>query len=318
MYAGDKGKLTPKRTVTLNNLPPSSPTPLTNEYKFLTPLDPVLLRTRAKDFLQKANIHKESTLPSNAPMIIIGDPHLVERSGARLVVWRVLNGEIPGWHAISNPPGDLGLFDDTKTAEGLYAKGSEPVYVQSESSGQTQLDEITACVLNDAILFNSHSPGWANSLYHEIFHTFEGSKMVNSFFFKEGIVEWYSVHFALTVYEIKLEYYPPYKVAAENAEKLIRFTSVKAVAKAYFDDDEDSINQIVPLFYAPIAATLPPDERLDPACIDDAKKWGDLPRMLMPTAFKLKNKVPEIAWYAKWINEKNGGVAPAGGPALPK
>jgi hypothetical protein len=34
------------------------------------------------------------------------------------------------------------------------------------------LDEITAAVLIPGIVFYAHSPGYAGSVYHEIFHSF--------------------------------------------------------------------------------------------------------------------------------------------------
>jgi hypothetical protein len=318
MYAGDQGPLTPKRSNAVNGLAPSSSTPITEEYKFLTPLDPSRLAPKAQAFLARGGVVKTSTLPANAPMILIGEPRVVARSGTRMAVWKVLNSAVPGWQRIpSGVGGDAGVFGDTTIGEGLYCGGATggQVFVQSEQSGQTQLDEITAAVLNNAIVFNTHSPGWSGSVYHEILHTFEGTKMVNSFFLKEGIVEWFALHFALTEFSVKLDVYPPYKLACENAEKLIRFTSIKTIVKAYFGDDQDAIDELLPIFYDKIAINLVADEKLEASCLADAKtKWGDLSRILNVTPFKLKSNSPEVNWYKKYA-AKNG--VPRGGPALP-
>src|SRR5437667_340235 len=108
MFAGDQGELRPTRTNTVNGLTASSQTPLRSEFTILQPINPDELTAKAKAFLHQFGIDKQSSLPPTAPMVLIGEPRLVQRSGARIVVWKVLNGEVPGWRPISNAPADQG------------------------------------------------------------------------------------------------------------------------------------------------------------------------------------------------------------------
>jgi hypothetical protein len=316
MFAGDKGPMRPQRTDSKGGLPPSSVDPIVAEFEILTPLDPDDLRGKAQAYLGALGVTKTSTLPPNAPHIIIGSPRLVVRGASELSVWTVLNSSIKGWAAIpSGVPGDNGTFTDSSTGEGLYTNGGNNVYVYARSSGQTFLDDITAAVLNTGVVYNAHSPGYAASVYHEIFHTFEGTLMASSFFFKEGIVEWFSDQFRKAYYGVQEPYYPPYEHAAQNVEKMVRFATTRALALAYFMDDKDSIDQVVGVMYGPIAKSLPLDDRVAQDCIDDSTmKWGELKRMLNVNTAMLTRKDASVAWYSKYVASK--GV-PEGGPALP-
>ena len=157
------------------------------------------------------------------------------------------------------------------------------VYVQqSVQEGQDLLDNITAMVINGGIVFNTHSPGWDSSVYHEILHTFEHNLLSGSFFFKEGFVEWFATQFMRGYFGVRVPYYPPYDTAARNVEKVIQFTSVKDCAKAYFLGDVSCAAKLIPLFYKPIIDNqLKPDEKLDPSCVSDANLNARSSRMLL-------------------------------------
>ena len=241
MYSGDQGPLTVTRTTAVNGLEPSSAIPLRDEMKNLEPLDPDALVPLATVFLSQLGINKTSEMGTKPCMILLGEPRKVIRNGTQLVVWKVLNEEIKKWGRLTTGPGDNLRFTDASVAEGLYTgdplNTTPTVYVQSLTDGQSFLDNITAAVINRGIIFNTHSPGWASSVYHEILHTFEGKLLSSSFFFKEGFVEWFASQFMIGYFSVKVPYYPPYELAARNIEKVIRFSGVKECAKAYFKDD---------------------------------------------------------------------------------
>lgn len=315
---GDQGPLTITRTDTVGGLDPSSATPLRDEFATLEPLDPKQLVPQAQAFLANMGVNKVSQFGDNPLLILLGEPRKVARAGKTLVVWKVLNAEIKSWGRLaSGGPGDNGLFNDQSSAEGLYTGdplgASPPVYVQTLTDGQSFLDDITAAVINGGIIFNTHSPGFAASVYHEILHTFEGSLLSTSFFFKEGFVEWFATQFMIGFFSVRLPYYPPYRLAADNIDKVIRYTSVKDCAKAYFMDDTSSAGKLVPLFYKPIIDNvLKPNEKLDPSCVADATmKCMFLKDAFSP--FKMKKGEGAAAWYKEWV-KKNG--VPKGGPAL--
>ena len=316
MYKGDQGPLGVTRTETINGLAPSSATPLKDEFTLLEPLDPAKLVPEATAFLGQMGISKQSELGSNPCLILLGEPRRVRRGG-EVVVWKVLNAEVKGWSRLTTGPEDKGIFTDTSSATGLYTGdplGATPaVFVHTLSDGQEFLDNITAAVTNGGIVFNTHSPGWASSVYHEILHTFEGRLLSTSFFFKEGIVEWFASQFMMGHFSVRVPYYPPYALAAQNVEKLVRFSSVKDVAKAYFTDDKAAASTFVPLFYDPIINNqLKPHEKLDPSCVSDAKQKCQFLKDCF-SQYKMKKGEGDGAWYKKWV--ATHGV-PRGGPPL--
>jgi len=317
MYAGDQGPLTITRTTAVNGLEPSSAIPLRDEMKNLEPLDPTQLVPMAQVFLAQLGVNKTSEMGTNPCMILLGEPRKVTRKGAQLVVWKVLNEEIKKWGRLNTGPGDHVRFTDDSTAEGLYTGDplnvTPAVYVQTLSDGQSFLDDITAAVINGGIIFNTHSPGWASSVYHEILHTFEGRLLSTSFFFKEGFVEWFATQFMIGYFSVKLPYYPPYELAARNIEKVIKFTSVKDCAKAYFLDDVSCASKLVPLFYKPVIDNqLTPDQRLDPTCVSDATMKCQFLKDAT-SQYKMKKAEGSAAWYKQWV--ATHGV-PKGGPVL--
>jgi hypothetical protein len=144
-------------------------------------------------------------------------------------------------------------------------------------------------------------------------HTFEGKLLSSSFFFKEGFVEWFASRFMTSHFSAKVPYYPPYELAARNIEKVIRFTSEKDCAKAYFQDDVTCASKLVPLFYKPIIDTqLKPDERLDPACVFDATTKCQFLKDAF-SQYKMRKGEGHAAWYKSWV--ATHGV-PKGAPTV--
>jgi hypothetical protein len=282
---------------------------------FLEPLDPKDLVPLAQVFLSRLGVNKVSEMGTHPCMILLGEPRKVTRSGTQLVVWKVLNEAVKKWGRLASGPGDHGIFANDSISEGLYTGdplGVSPgVYVQTFSDGQSFLDDITAAVINGGIIFNTHSPGWASSVYHEILHTFEGRLLSTSFFFKEGFVEWFASQFMIGYFSVKLPYYPPYDLAARNPEKVIQITSVKDCAKAYFADHVSCASKLAPLFYKPIIDhVLTPNQRLDATCVDDANQKCQFLKDAF-SQYKMKRGEGSAAWYKTWV--ASHGV-PKGGP----
>jgi len=315
MYKGDQGPLAVTRTVAVGGLDPSSPDPLRKEYVHLEPLNPSQLVPRARSFLGQMGVNKTSELGDTPCLILLGEPRVVER-GTRMVVWKILNEEVKSWGRLSQGPEDKGAFMDTSSATGLYTGGPSKtpgVYVHTFEEGQAFLNDITAAVIGGGIVFNTHSPGWASSVYHEILHTFEGKLLSTSFFFKEGFVEWFATRFMIIRFGIQLPYYPPYALAARNIEKVIRFAGMEECAKAYFADDSACAARLVPLFYKPIIDNqLKQHEALDPSCVADATMKCQFLKDAFST-FKMKKGEGNAAWYKKWVQVH--GV-PKGGPVV--
>jgi hypothetical protein len=317
MYAGDQGPLTVTRTEAVNGLEPSSADPLRDEMNYLESLDPDTLVPQATVFLSRLGVNKTSEMGNKPCMILLGEPRKVTRNGTQLVVWKVLNEEIKKWGRLASVPGGHFKFTDESVAEGVYTGDvlnvHPAVYVQTLTDGQSFLDDITAAVINGGIIFNTHSPGWASSVYHEILHTFEGRLLSTSFFFKEGFVEWFATQFMIGYFSVRLPYYPPYDLAARNIEKVIEFTSVKDCAKAYFNDDLECAQKLVPLFYKPIIDhQLKVNERLDATCVSDATMKCQFVKDAT-SQYKMKKGEGAAAWYKPWV-AKHG--APKGGVVL--
>jgi hypothetical protein len=318
MFDGDRGPLSVTRTETMNGLAPSSAKPLREEFPILEPLKPRDLVPKAKAFLSQLGINKDSELGNTPCLILVGEPRKVMRNGTEIVVWKILNAEVSSWGRLTEGPEDKGLFDNESWQPGLYTGDPlgaiPPVYVQqSVEEAQGLLNDITAMVINGGIVFNTHSPGWAVSVYHEILHTFEHALLSGSFFFKEGFVEWFAVQFMRGYFGVNEPYYPPYALAARNVEKVIEYTSVKDCAKAYFTGDIPSASKLIPLFYKPIIEhVLKPNEKLEPSCVQDALDKCPFLKDAF-SQYKMKKGEGNAAWYKSWV-AKNG--VPKGGPLV--
>lgn len=315
MYAGDQGQLTVTRTAAIGGQPPPNADPIRAEFKNLAKLDPAKLVPAAKSFLAQLGVNKISELGTKPNLIVVGEPRIVMR-GERLVVWKLMNEEIPGWGRLSGGPGDNGQFTDRSSATGLYTGdvlGANPaVYVHKLAEGQIFLDTITASVIEGGIVFNSHASGWSQCIYHEILHTFEDGLLSSSFFLKEGFVEWFGGQFML-LFGVREPYFPPYALAARNIEKVITFTDVKTCAKAYFNGDKACASAFVPLFYDKIIASqLNSMQKIDPTCVSDAKMKCRFIKDSFST-WKMKKGLNEGAWYKTWVAAHG---KPAGGPDL--
>lgn len=312
---GDKGPLKFTRKAAVLGVPPPAAKPLAKEYALLEKLTPAKIVSKAKKFLDQYGVKKESELGNDPTVLLLGEPHEVERGGKKLCISKVLNQTVKGWGPVkAKPPiGDNGIFDDTSVKHGFYH--GDPLtgqwFVESLDEGLEFYDNITAAVIDKGIKFNTHSAGFGQSVPHEILHTFEGSKLAPSQIMKEGIVEKYAI-LLCAASGVALETYPAYEQYMADVNNLIRFTSIEIIAKAYFGDDEAAIAQLIPIFYDPINKTLPAKERLSAQLIQEAGKLDKVKNDYLSQA-KMKAK---DSWYRKWV-AAHGGNPPAGGLALP-
>lgn len=303
-----------QRTTEVQGVAPHKLKPIKAEYGYLKDIKPTELTKSAQLYLSKRfGVTKSSDLAVNAVYLVLGNPRYEDQLGKRFVVSDVLNQEIPGWGAVTDgKDANLKPFGPQESALGLYT-GSQ-VYVHDNEGGQGFFDNLSAATLSPTgILFNAHADNYSNSVFHEVFHTFQGSKLTNHDVFKEGIVELISVMFANEIYGVKLDYYPGYAKYVPDAQKLIAYTDERTVARAFFQDDDDAIEALTPLFYKPIADTLPSTQKISPEGLLAAKSLpifsgsGNLAQFLMKK---------DGSWYRRWV-ERNGGAVPAGGLALP-
>ena len=309
---GDRGPLQFVRTTTVLGSAPPSRHPLRDEFDLLDATNPRKLSDDERAFLATFGVIKSSGLGPDPVLLLLGEPHLVERNGRRLVVSSVLNSEVKSWGRARDTQNSR-EFTDQSTDAGYYPGHPlvEQYYVHSEEDGVNFYNYITAGVVNDGILFNTHSPGFGQSVFHELLHTFEGSNLTSSTYLKEGIVEKYSRLFAMKVYGLAIPIFAPYSPYYEEAEKLIRLTSLDTVARAYFGDDRTALEQLVPYFYEHINATLPAGAQLDRVCVQQAAGAQTVKGYFSPHKMREKN-----SWYRAWV-DANGGAVPTNGLALP-
>jgi hypothetical protein len=315
---GDQGPLKFKRTTAVEGLPPPAAKPLADEFELLGKTTAKKLVADAIAMLVRYGVTNPTCgLGADPPVILLGEPRTVLRNGAPIVVSRVLNTNAAGW---SNPAvasdKDLGLFGDTSSAAGYYSNDPlrGPVFVHSADDGQSFYDFLTACVIDDGILFNMHSEGAGQSVYHEILHTFEGptAPMVNSTILKEGFVEYFADIF-MKSYGIQLPVYPPYALYVADVKKLIKTAKggERSAAKAYFGNgDPMALAEFIPAIYKPTKNTLPNIDQITDMCQQQAATCGCFRDLVSP--FKLKAK---DSWYRKWVAD-NGGKVPKDGQSL--
>lgn len=80
---------------------------------------------------------------------------------------------------------------------------------------------------------------------------------------------------------------------------MIRFSSLRTCARAYFADDKEAIETLMPNFYTPTAATLDDAERLS----SDARLKGSTLSGIKGNLSKWQLKAPD-GWYRTWVGEK--------------
>jgi hypothetical protein len=329
MYPGDQGPLKFKRTTEVLGLPPPTKEPIAEEIELLRLTSGTKVVADARAMLAEYGVKAPTcSLGDNPCLLMLGEPRLVVRGAARLVVSKVLNSKA-GWSAPSPPVdegkvADNGLFGDKSTAEGFYSNDPlrGPLFVHKEEDGQAFYDNLTACVINGGILFNMHSDSSGQSVYHEVLHLFEGgvAPMTNSTYLKEGIVEFFSDLF-LKRYGKTLPMYKPYAAYVTEINKLVAFVGkapgaatakdrIGIIARAYFGNDPEAYARLVPAIYKPTGDKLPQMERLSDMCQREALTCSCFRDLVSP--FKMKAKG---SWYRNWVAD-NGGV-PAGGVALP-
>lgn len=303
-----------QRTAEVLGVAPHKAIPITEEFEIIKSIKPTQLTKSAQLYLQtKFQVTKSSDLASNAVYLVLGNPRYELNKGVRLVVSDVLNKDIPGWGPVTEGKDAIVRnFGDSDTAPGLYL--GNQVYVHKEDEGQGFFDNLSAATLSPfGILFNSHADNYSNSVFHEVFHTFQGNKLTGKDIFKEGIVELISVMFAKDQYGVDIEYYPGYAEYIPDAQKLVAFTSKENVAKAFFMDDEAAIQALVPLFYKPISDSLPATQQLSPGGMIEGKQVPSFGTSGYLGQFSMKE---EGSWYRKWV-ALNGGTIPKGGLVLP-
>lgn len=314
-YKGDQGELVFRRTTAVEGSEPPAAKPLRHELGALAKTTPSTITSDASAFLGGYGVvNPTCELGDDAPLILLGEPRLVQRGSARLVVSRVLNAEIKEWGLLRSVPSasDNGSFDDQTTAPGFYS--GDPLkgqfFVHSESDGRDFYDYITAAVLDFGIVFNTHSPGYAQSVYHEILHTFEGKNLSGGTYLKEGFVERFADLFMKGSYGLAAQIYSPYAKYVSEVDKLIRYADhgLYACAKAYFDDDVASLEEFVPCCYEPIRATQQPEDQISDECQQEMAGLSAVKNDLLGR-FAMKKAG---SWYRRWVTGNNGQVPPNG------
>jgi hypothetical protein len=315
-YEGDLGRLQFQRTEDLLGQPPPEANVVRDEFSLLMKTEPRKLVQDAATFLMSFGVvGPKCDLGDEPALIILGEPRLVKRGTDMLVVSDVLNEEI-GWGRVTSVPaeGDNRLFTNDSTEKGFYSnEGGKQLYVHKHEEGQDFYDNLCASTLNFGILFNGHMKGCGSAPYHEILHTFEGTKLSLPVVLKEGFVERFCNQFMEQVYGHREPIYSGYADYVRETDKLLKYAGWGTCAKAYFGDDENSIVELVPCCYEPIWKLLKASRKLDIGCRMKMAGLSAISTYLNPSKMKAQG-----SWYRKWIANKNGGNIPAGGLDLPK
>lgn len=299
-----------RRTTPTNGVPAPEEHPGRDQFELLEKTTPSNLVEQAKAFLASFDVNKQSELGDHPAFFLLGEPQVV----GSVVVSKVLNAEVEGWGPLANVPNDNGVYSDGKTTPGFYGGGGQgQVYVHALEGGRDFYDYITAAVVNGGIVFNTHSRGYAQAVYHEILHTFEGSNLVNSTVLKEGFVERFADEFRKKRFGLTVPYYPAYSLFVSEVEHLVGASSLKACALAYFGDDESVLPLLMPQFYEPVWKALSPGSRISDNTRVQAASCSTV-KDYLPKAHNLKGKA---AWYVDWVKNVNGGTVPLGGLAVP-
>src|SRR5581483_2639231 len=260
---------------------------------------PAQFKTKANTYVtslgttKKSNFIEKEILKPGA-ILIVGMPKVTTAKGKKYVVSNVLNVMLQGWGEVKGAKStdtvdvvatDFKLFPD-KPAIGLYQTNTDTAthdnfmkaslvtkFVQDFADGEAFYNSGTAMCFDQNIIFNAHSPGYSSSVYHELLHTYEGVKigLVNEI--KEGVVDYFANKFA-TKDGAKFIEYAPYKKSVAAATKMAKVVTDAVLAKAFFQDDQESIVKIAKVLDGPdgeVFKATPTGDRMDE---DMRKAWS--------------------------------------------
>jgi hypothetical protein len=178
--------------------------------------------------------------------------------------------------------------------------------------GLSLYDNGSAMTLSDSgrIVYNAHAPGYSGSVYHEVFHTFQGSGLSSVEAIREGVIEHLAGEFARSMFGQMIPIYPGYQNFVPDALKMVQFTSLATVVRAFFADEGSSIQELMPLFYGPTANTYAGTLRLSSNVATAVATVSAVKTFLGQSALRAPN-----SWYRKWCAAH--GRVPTGGVTLP-
>jgi hypothetical protein len=303
----------PWRTGPTAGVAPPSPQPL--DARTLEPHTLKNLAEKATQWLATLGVTKAPNVRDNDQLFLLGDPELMRCGNAMRVVSKVINERVgKGWSPVQK--GQRVAKFSTDLQPGLYTNvegRSEPVYVHDLESGVDFFNTTAGACINEGIVLNAHLADFLLAPYHEILHKFEGNKLSACVALDEGSVELFSVLFADSC-NVKVPVFPGYLGYFEEADKLARGIGRRAYAKAFFEDDAESLDLLPAFFYAPTANYVEDRLKLRDATIKDAlSKIGFLRDSISTTAMQTSG-----SWYDKWVKAHNNQLPTGGIEVVPK
>ncbi len=272
--------------------------------------------------------------PGNRPypaIFLLGNPYRIPNSvrhdfkdaddNRYVVVAEVLNDRVPGWRGL--PEAATRAFTAESTAEGFYRDGDsgKQYVILRDSQARSIFNGGTALSGAEGIFLNTHQSGFSSALFHEILHIFETNDnfFSASNFFVEGFVEYFSRLFAgwcidpRAPVDARCAVYGPYEGCEAEVAKLARQTGEQNCAKAFFDDDRSSLEQLLPMFDARIREGVAPENRLSDdalrhALSHAADSWHvrRIREQINPQVWIPPREAPPYywrtppAWYGSW------------------
>lgn len=303
------------RTTAAAGLAPPADEPFKDEYTLLKSASADQVIVREKAYLVSLGVKNPSSELESPKkgVFILGEP---QDHPSKLIRSRVLNSDIEGWGPVpSTVPsnGDGHLTDDSKL-RGFY--GGDPKnqwFLEDAETSEMFYNGIMGMVTDEGIVFNSHLKHWGQSVFHEIFHTFEGKNLSGNPFFREGFVETFTLDYCKKNGP-KVSVFAPYKRFVDEVSKLVDLYGAEVCARAYFGDDDDALeNWLIYSFYGPINDFLGkhsgPHRKISAVAVTEARKMDRVRRLLEPNTMRKPD-----SWYGRWVI--HNGIVPQGGPEL--
>jgi len=241
--------------------------------------------------------HKKDPSDKCPSIFLLGNPYRFVRkrgnTSSTIIVSQVWNRRIDAWGRLSR----TGLpkeFTEKSIYQGFYDGDSSrwptrwQYWIHKEDVADVIFNKSRGLFnTDDGIFLNTHQQGFRNALFHEIFHAFESQKKLSvSSFFAEGFAEYFAIMFgAAKPYNLKIGVFPQYKEQFKAVKTLIdqtvlrcktpnsdtakrRQQGLEICIKAFYGDDMDSLEKLLPMFDADLRETIPEKDRLSEAAVE--------------------------------------------------
>jgi hypothetical protein len=257
-------------------------------------------------------------------IFLLGNPYRFVREtvdkSIRIVVSQVWNRWIDTWGRLSIP-GGFKEFTEKSIYQGFYDGDASrwpsrwQYWIFEEYVAEVIFNEsIGLFNTDDGIFLNTHQQGFRDALFHEIFHAFESrGNLSASSFFAEGFAEYFAILFgAAKPYNLEIGVFPQYeeqfkavKALVEQAVRLCdtppndqvksRRQGLEICVRAFYGDDMNSLEKLLPMFDADLRKTIPENQQLSRPALDAGMDVDCISSKINDPNKKEKE------WYKGWL-----------------